>query len=353
MPRRTTPAPMTMVFGQCGGITNDALMTDSLHRACPARFSGSVLSRRPPPGGMPDGTPASAQFQAEPRSDARIFCRRTVGAARTRLWRVIGAGLLTFSRRLPHSLGDTRPFAGARPHGHPPLSLRPRYRGLFFCSQAALRRPRFWADQSLRSSGSAAASTISPTVSIGPLSLARSAPAAVRPCTGQSRSRANGSSRPPCPGLGSGQVQPSARASDEPGRGSCRSAIQLKPIDSRFVPCRIFADLSYRNRQTGGEFSEAGDMRLRLGVRSFALILGLIAAAPAWAADPAPDQFKPDQFKTEIESFLGKLDGITSGLVTWEGSDSFDSRQEGDTAIAVMTNARLAIHGHDQGHDTA
>ena len=94
-------------------------------------------------------------------------------------------------------------------------------------------------------------------------------------------------------------------------------------------------------------------MRLRLGVRSFGLVLGLIAAAPAWAADPAPDQFKPDQFKTEIESFLGKLDGITSGLVTWEGSDSFDSRQEGDTAIAVMTNARLAIHGHDQGHDTA
>jgi len=25
---------------------------------------------------MPDGTPASAQFQADPRGDARIFCRR-------------------------------------------------------------------------------------------------------------------------------------------------------------------------------------------------------------------------------------------------------------------------------------
>src|SRR5437764_15275028 len=89
-------------------------------------------------------------------------------------------------------------------------------------------------------------------------------------------------------------------------------------------------------------------MRLRLGVRSFGLVLGLIAAAPTWAADPAPDQVK-----SEIESLLKKLDGITSGLVTWEGSDSFDSGQEGDTAIAVMTNARLAIPGHDQRHDTA
>src|SRR5437868_15266942 len=49
MPRPTTPAPMMMVFGRCDGTTRDALMTDSLHRACPARFSGSDLSRPPPP----------------------------------------------------------------------------------------------------------------------------------------------------------------------------------------------------------------------------------------------------------------------------------------------------------------
>src|SRR5204863_6880040 len=46
MPRPTTPAPMTMVLGRCDGTTTDALITDSLHRACPARFSGSDLSRR-------------------------------------------------------------------------------------------------------------------------------------------------------------------------------------------------------------------------------------------------------------------------------------------------------------------
>src|SRR5437763_14539765 len=70
-----TPAPTTIVFGRCDETIFDALMTDSLHRACPARFSGSDLSRRPcrqtpaPPG----NTPASSQFQADLRGDARIF----------------------------------------------------------------------------------------------------------------------------------------------------------------------------------------------------------------------------------------------------------------------------------------
>src|SRR6266446_7417039 len=68
MPRPMTPAPTTIVFGRCDGTTTAALMTDSLHRACPARFSGSDLSR---PAG---GTPASRQFQAEALDDARIFC---------------------------------------------------------------------------------------------------------------------------------------------------------------------------------------------------------------------------------------------------------------------------------------
>lgn len=56
-------------------------MTDSLHRACPARFSGSDLSRRSAP--IVDGIGVSRaapqpllQFQAEPRGDARIFCGR-------------------------------------------------------------------------------------------------------------------------------------------------------------------------------------------------------------------------------------------------------------------------------------
>jgi len=83
-------------------------------------------------------------------------------------------------------------------------------------------------------------------------------------------------------------------------------------------------------------------MRLGLRATSFELALGLIAAVPALAAEPAPDQFK-----TEIEGVLDKLAATTNGLLTWDGSDSFDFRREGDTIVAVMTNARLAIHGPD------
>ncbi len=92
---------------------------------------------------MPDGTPASLQFQAEPRGDARIFCRRAVRAPAARPPSDHPRGLLTFSTDLPASVCDTRPFAGARPHGHPPLSLRPPYGGLFLC-WAGIDRPRFF-----------------------------------------------------------------------------------------------------------------------------------------------------------------------------------------------------------------
>src|ERR1700688_1820676 len=59
MPRPMTPAPTTIVFGRVEGTILGALMTDSLHRATPAPRAS---------------TPASRQFQAEPRADARIFC---------------------------------------------------------------------------------------------------------------------------------------------------------------------------------------------------------------------------------------------------------------------------------------
>ena len=45
IPRPMTPAPMMAVFGRCGEATLGAVITDSLRRACPARFIGSALSR--------------------------------------------------------------------------------------------------------------------------------------------------------------------------------------------------------------------------------------------------------------------------------------------------------------------
>src|SRR6266550_4403907 len=83
-------------------------------------------------------------------------------------------------------------------------------------------------------------------------------------------------------------------------------------------------------------------MRLRLRTKFFGPAVCLIAVMPALGAAPAPDQFK-----TEIEGVLDKLAATTNGLLTWDGSDSFDFRREGDTIVAVMTNARLAIHGPD------
>src|ERR1700756_2314467 len=45
MPSPMTPAPMITVLGRYDETTDGAVIADSLHRACPARFSGSDLSR--------------------------------------------------------------------------------------------------------------------------------------------------------------------------------------------------------------------------------------------------------------------------------------------------------------------
>jgi len=92
-------------------------------------ISAVLVCRKP---ARPDGTPASLQFQAEPRGDARIFCRRGIALDEARPWRFGAPSLLTFSRDMAIRVDPMRPFAGARPHGHPPLSL-----------EAAFRRPPF------------------------------------------------------------------------------------------------------------------------------------------------------------------------------------------------------------------
>ena len=178
----------------------------------------------------------AGNFKPSPAAMQGFSVEGPVQATATRPLRAKRPDSLTFSTDLPPSLCSMRPFAGARPHGHPPLSLEAAIGGLFFTPTRAFLYSR---GQSFRSSGSAAASAISPSVSIGPVSAARAAPAAASPCTGQFRSRSNGWSRPPCPGLGSGQVQPCSCASGEPGRGRSRpAAILLKPTGGPFVPCR-------------------------------------------------------------------------------------------------------------------
>jgi hypothetical protein len=134
MPRPTTPAPMTMVFGRCEETASDALMTDSLHRACPARFSGSDLSRPcaqaiprrraapQPHANFKPSPPAMQGFSAKPGAAShRLACRAHSTMAVNLLARFVG-------HPRSHAL-----LCGTRcPHGHPPLSLEAAFGGLLF-----------------------------------------------------------------------------------------------------------------------------------------------------------------------------------------------------------------------------
>ena len=47
--------------------------------------------------------------------------------------------------------------------------------------------------------------------------------------------------------------------------------------------------------------------------------------------------------QAEVQEFLDQLDATTHGAVKWEGADSFDARQDGDTAVVTAANARILI----------
>jgi hypothetical protein len=79
-------------------------------------------------------------------------------------------------------------------------------------------------------------------------------------------------------------------------------------------------------------------MRFRLRAAAAGLALCLAVLSPAFAAST------DDQFKSDIEGFLNTLSTTTHGVVSWEGSDSFEMRREGDAAVATITNARLTVH---------
>src|SRR6516164_9194005 len=73
-----TPAPMTTVFGRDDEMLTNGVITDSLRRARPARFSGFDLSRscRAASAAGLGGTPASPQFRTATSPIARTFFRR-------------------------------------------------------------------------------------------------------------------------------------------------------------------------------------------------------------------------------------------------------------------------------------
>jgi len=84
-------------------------------------------------------------------------------------------------------------------------------------------------------------------------------------------------------------------------------------------------------------------MRITLGSAAAALALCLFAAAPAGAAGSADAQLKAD-----INSFLGKLEASSQGLLKWQGADRMDVRDDGDGAVADITGARISIGMDDK-----
>src|ERR1700726_3996192 len=79
-------------------------------------------------------------------------------------------------------------------------------------------------------------------------------------------------------------------------------------------------------------------MRFRRKAAGTIWALCFIVCSPALAATGN------EQFKSDIEGFLNKLNVTTQGVLSWEGADSFDMRHDGEAAIAVISNARLSIH---------
>src|SRR5437762_10236242 len=105
-----TPAPITTVFGRDDDAMVDAVISDSLRRAHPARFSGSDLSHpgSAAPAARAGGTPASRQFWAgalrmqgfsQSSLPARVNRRRGTTEYRTAQYRH-GPALRKMVRRL-------------------------------------------------------------------------------------------------------------------------------------------------------------------------------------------------------------------------------------------------------------
>ena len=125
---------------------------------------GLISAVLPDTGGpaWPDGTPASSQFQAEPRGDARIFSPRAATANEFNRGTPGGPGRLTFSTDLPASLVSMRPFAGVARMGILPSASRPPFGGLFFIQLGWGRHlaASFFSVHRFPSSGSVAASAM-------------------------------------------------------------------------------------------------------------------------------------------------------------------------------------------------
>ena len=66
----------------------------------------------------------------------------------------------------------------------------------------------------------------------------------------------------------------------------------------------------------------------------FGALLGWSHGAPADTAVP---------LKTEIDNYIRRIETSTEGHLHWQGADTYDVKQSGDTATAVIANAHLSF----------
>jgi hypothetical protein len=75
-------------------------------------------------------------------------------------------------------------------------------------------------------------------------------------------------------------------------------------------------------------------IRTAFGVLVIGMLLGWSHAAPADTAQP---------LKTEIDAYIHRLEASTSFHLHWDGADSFEVKESGDTATATIANAHLSF----------
>jgi hypothetical protein len=84
------------------------------------------------------------------------------------------------------------------------------------------------------------------------------------------------------------------------------------------------------------------------------LTSAIAALAVALALGPSVGAAEPelDRFRSEIETFISRLEPSTNGMVKWAGSDPYEIRRDGDALVATIANPRLAFHAPEFGRLT-
>src|ERR1700680_850309 len=369
-PRPTTPAPMMMVFGRCDGTASDALMTDSLHRACPARFSGSDLSRL-----CAQATPRRraapqphANFKPSPSAMQGFSAGPAPWPAAVRPRRELGNDYESFSEICRASSVPRAPLRNALPAWASSPQPRGRLWRPPFLSGGRLWRPPLSFQRReqllLRRGIDDIALGVDDLSSLGEAMPRHGGDAVHRTIAVECRRVV--SAALPRPRLGTGAALVAGFGRSREGKRSFVCHTLGNRQAAALFRAGFFRKFGYRRRAkaSNDRTQGAGKMRLRLGAKMAALALGLAAAMPAVAADPTTDQFSAKvqglagklaasgagadlgtgDLKTEIQGFLEKLSATTNGIVQWDGSDSFDFRQDGAAVVGVVTNARFSIH---------